>query len=111
MTISRNVSSCAVIAGLLLISKYSEADSIRCGTRLIQEGARVVDIRELCGEPQTVETTTEPIYERRLDGTLYQVGVEVIDYWYYDFGSRRFPVRMTVKGGIAEKIERLSRNR
>lgn len=111
MAIDRRISMCWIFGGLLLWSAYAGAETIRCGTELIQEGALTIDIREKCGEPTAIEHTTEPVYERRLDGTVYQVGVDVIDYWYYDFGSRRFPVRMTVKGGIAEKIERLSRNR
>lgn len=99
-----------VAACLFAISVSAQADTIRCGAALIREGATVVEIREKCGEPVTVERSTETVYGRRADGSTYPSGVVTVDYWYYDFGSRRFPVRMTVRGGIAEKIERLSRH-
>ena len=100
-----------VIPGLILaIPIVSQADTIRCGTALIREGSTVLSIREECGDPTTIESSTEPVFGRREDGTRYAVGTVPVDYWYYDFGSRRNPVRMTIKGGVAEKIERLSRN-
>jgi Protein of unknown function (DUF2845) len=111
MPSGRNLALLAIAVALQCVMASARADSVRCGTALIQEGARTVEIRETCGEPVTIETTSEPVYSRRVDGTVYQIGVEMVEYWYYDFGPRRFPVRMTVKGGVAEKIELLSRNR
>ena len=95
--------------GVLVAPVASQAEPIRCGTGLIQEGATALEIREKCGEPTTVERTSTPVYELLTDGTRYQVGVVPVDYWYFDFGTRQFPVRMTIKDGIAEKIELLTR--
>lgn len=100
-----------LIAGLsLTLPMLSQADTIRCSTALIREGATVLHIRQNCGEPATIESSLEPVYAQRPDGRPYQAGTVPVEYWYYDFGSRRNPVRMTIKGGVAEKIERLRRN-
>ncbi len=100
-----------LVPGLVVaIAFAAQADTIRCSTALIREGATVLRIRENCGEPATIESAMEPVYAQRPDGTPYQAGTVRVEYWYYDFGSRRNPVRMTIKGGVAEKIERLRRN-
>lgn len=104
--------STAYVAALWLVlgTPPALAASFRCGQDLIREGMSASDIREKCGEPDSVETVTEPVMSRTRDGLAYQVGVTTTDYWRYDRGSRRFPVRLTIKEGIAEKIELLSRN-
>ena len=54
--------------GVLVAPVASQAEPIRCGTGLIQEGATALEIREKCGEPTTVERTSTPVYELRPDG-------------------------------------------
>lgn len=110
MSYDNKVCAGLILSGLFAVPSAAHADTIRCGTVLIREGATVLSIRESCGEPAAIESSTEPVFERNADGATYQVGTVPVDIWYYDFGSRRNMVRMTVKGGIAEKIERLSRN-
>jgi hypothetical protein len=95
---------------LVLLPSGSQADTIRCSAALIREGATALHVRQNCGEPTTIESSMEPVYAQRPDGTPYQAGSVPVEVWYYDFGSRRNPVRMTIKGGVAEKIERLRRN-
>lgn len=110
MIIGRTLLFTVLSGPLLLIPAISQADTIRCGTALIREGATASRIRENCGDPASVESSAEPVYERRPDGTTYQVGTITVDYWFYDFGNRRNPVRISMKGGLAEKVERLSHN-
>jgi len=86
------------------------AATFRCGAVTIREGMAAAEIVAQCAEPSSIETTTEPVMSRLADGTLIQVGTETIDYWRYDLGTRRFPMRVTVKNGVAVKIERMSRN-
>ena len=101
----------AAIIGLYGLTTIANAESVRCGADLVREGMLSAVIKEKCGEPRSIEVTSEPVLERRVDGTSHQIGAEVVEYWYYDFGSRQFPVRMTFRGGVAEKIELVSRNR
>lgn len=101
----------AAIFGIYCMPTISDAESVRCGTDLVREGMLSAVIRDKCGEPTSIEVTSEPVYERHVDGTTHQIGAEVVEYWFYDFGPRQFPVRMTFRGGVAEKIELVSRNR
>ena len=101
-------SSWASVVGFALIPGFVDAETIRCGNDLIVEGTPTAIIRDKCGEPTSIDSTSQPVYARHADGTTYQVGVETVDFWFYDFGSRRIPVRMTVRDGIAEKIELVS---
>jgi hypothetical protein len=96
---------------LALLPVQLAADSFRCGPDLIQEGIFAAEVVEKCGEPTSVETVTEPLMARNADGFLYQVGVTTKEIWRYDRGSRMFPVRLTIKDGVAEEIELLSRIR
>jgi hypothetical protein len=96
--------------GLSFASSPLLADSFRCGTALIREGMPASEIRKKCGDPNSVETVTEPVIARRPDGSTFQTGVTTKDYWGYDRGPRRFPARVTIEDGVAVEIELLSRN-
>ncbi len=86
------------------------ADAFRCGTHLAREGMLAAEIREDCGEPDSVEIVSEPVMARRPNGSAFQVGVTTTEYWIYDRGSRRFPARLTIREGIVEKIELLRKH-
>lgn len=86
------------------------ADSFRCGAHLIREAMPIAEIQTKCGMPAAVDAVTEPIMAHRADGSPYQVGVTTTEYWLYDRGPNRLRARVTVKAGIAEKIDLLSRN-
>lgn len=92
------------------IAPAALADSFRCGNYLVREGMAAAEIREKCGEPTTVETIVEPVMARRSNGTLYQTGEAVTEYWLYERGSGRFPARLTISEGRATAIELLSRS-
>ena len=55
-----------LVVGLMMFSLDAMAESIRCGTHLVDEGMSAEEVRELCGEPTTIEE----------NGTV----------WTYDFG-------------------------
>ena len=100
----------AAVLGCQLLVSVAEADSIRCGAHLIQEGMAAAEIVEKCGQPTAIETVEEPIMARRPNGTTYQVGITTTEYWRYDRGPRLFPAQLTIEEGVATKIELLSRH-
>ncbi len=77
-----------LLAGLLLasVTAVAQADTLRCGSDLVQRGDRTWDVRELCGEPDLKEPVA---YHLRADG----VTVATVERWYYNHGPQRL-VRM-----------------
>lgn len=67
------------------------------------------EITEKCGVPDSNEKIEVPIRARRPNGSTYQVGVSVMEYWTYDRGPTHFPVLVTIEEGTAKGIELLSR--
>jgi hypothetical protein len=55
-----------LVVALMMFSLNAEAESIRCGTHIVDIGTPAEEVREHCGEPTTIEE----------NGTV----------WVYDFG-------------------------
>lgn len=83
----------------------AHADTLRCGSVLIREGAVASYVQQKCGAPASKETVTEPVRARGVNGTTYEVGTTSKDIWRYDRGSRQLPVVMTFEGGVLKKLE------
>jgi len=92
------------LAGLLLGSRDSRADNLRCGDQLASNGASLYEVKTICGDPdmatQRVEQRTVytrvsgpcvVVQGRTVCGSAVQQIVEVVvDEWTYDFGNNRF---------------------
>jgi len=81
------------------------AETLRCGSSLIQTGASAGFVMEKCGAPDSRETFTEPVMARRLDGTAYEVGTTTQDIWRYKRRSGQFPAVLTFEMGVLKKLE------
>jgi hypothetical protein len=81
------------------------ADTLRCGSSLIQEGDTQGHVQEKCGEPDSKQTYTEPVYARRENGTSYEVGTTSKDVWRYKRSSGAFPAVLTFEKGMLKKLE------
>ena len=81
------------------------ADTLRCGSSVIQEGDAQIDVEKKCGAPSSKQTLTEPVYARNVNGTTRQVGTTSKDVWRYDRGSRAFPAVLTFEKGVLKKLE------
>ena len=70
--------------GLLLVTTWSglQADSYRCGHKLIRTGDTTAHVLSLCGEPQYRERGNEEI---RYDGRRQRLPVQ---RWYYRRNDR-----------------------
>jgi hypothetical protein len=81
------------------------AETLRCGSSLIQPGATQGYVVEKCGEPTSKETFTEPVIAQRVDGSTYQAGTTSKDVWRYKRGSGKFPAVLTFEMGVLKKLE------
>jgi uncharacterized protein DUF2845 len=81
------------------------ADSMRCGSSLISEGATVGEVLQKCGEPDSHTQISEPIYATRPNGTTYIVGTTTQEVWRYQRRSGQFPANLTFEGGVLKKLE------
>ena len=85
---------------LALLSQTAAADSMRCGDRLVTDGAPAVLVRALCGEPDARERW--PVHAYR-DG-LHHVADDA-EQWTYNFGSSRLLHVLQFRRGRLVAIE------
>lgn len=81
------------------------AETLRCGSSLIQEGDTQGYVQDKCGEPDSKQTYTEPVLARRENGTSYEVGTTSRDVWRYKRGNGSFPAVLTFEKGMLKKLE------
>jgi hypothetical protein len=89
----------------LVIAAPAFADTLRCGSSLIKEGDTQGYVQDKCGEPESKQTYTEPVYARRDNGTSYEVGTTSKDVWRYKRSNGSFPAVLTFEKGVLKKLE------
>ncbi|MGR9116581.1 MAG: DUF2845 domain-containing protein [Gammaproteobacteria bacterium] len=96
---------------LVIISGTADADSLRCGRKLIQTGDHKLDVLKRCGEPEYADqrlglSGSRFRYPR---GTLEidQYEQVVIDEWIYNFGPTQFKQFLLFENGILQEIRDL----
>lgn len=101
-----------VVAAVLGFAAPAHADALRCGSRLVRDGDTRAEVRDLCGEPTDVQTTTilrRPHYD--FNGRLLYYGdgvVEVpVEVWTYNFGPYKLMRRIRFVDGLIDDIETL----
>src|ERR1700679_2960999 len=101
-----------VILGLLLAPSLLFAESIRCGSQLIEKGSTSTDLLEYCGKPTQV---TRNGTVNGLVGNTYTAGGITsettgdfeVETWTYDFGPNQLMERVRIENGIVVQIESL----
>ena len=81
------------------------ADTMRCGSSLIAEGATQGEVLQKCGEPDSRAEISEPIRARRQNGSTYIVGTTTQQIWRYQRRSGQFPANLTFESGVLKKLE------
>ena len=105
-----------LLAGLTLVAAAlaapAQADSLRCGSRVIRDGDPSVEVRAFCGEPADVQTRTilrRPRYDYR--GRLVYFGDSVVEIpvetWTYNFGPNKLMRRIRFVDGRVDGVETL----
>jgi hypothetical protein len=102
----------SVLIAALLATATAHADAMRCGSRLVSDGATRSEVRDFCGEPSDVVTRTilrRPFYN--LHGRTVYFGdglIEVpVEVWTYNFGPYKLMRRVRFVDGVVEEIETL----
>lgn len=104
--IARSIRHASLVAILLLtagqlVTSSAQADTLRCGQRLVTDGDTLHEVRTRCGEPVSAIRHSEFRTVRLwLNGRPVEQTVEVaIDEWIYDFGPHRFVQHLTFEQG------------
>ncbi len=99
-----------ILLAAVLPPVLARADSLRCGNRLIVTEMAAVEVRRLCGEPESMELEERPIIARGPHGT-FQNGTYRVERWLYRRGGGRFPAQLTFESGKLIRIQLLTRTR
>lgn len=90
---------------LVVASQSAIADTLRCGSSLIEVGSSEADVLAKCGQPTSKATITEPVWARAVNGNLYQSGTTQSQIWRYDRGPRQFPAILKITDGVLQSLE------
>lgn len=100
------------ILGLLLAPPVLFAESIRCGSQLIEKGSTTADLLEFCGKP--AQKTDNGTVHGLLGNTHTSGGITdsavgdfEVETWIYDFGPNQLMERIRIENGIVVQIESL----
>ncbi|HVO84107.1 MAG TPA: DUF2845 domain-containing protein [Syntrophobacteria bacterium] len=88
-TVAVSIFAVMFVGATLVLTGSSRADSIRCGTRLVEIGDSAETLFEACGPP-TYRVTA------------HYAGGET---WYYNRGSEQFTKKVVTLGGKIFAIE------
>jgi hypothetical protein len=83
----------------------AHADTLRCGSKLIQEGDPAGKVLERCGEPHNKQVVTEPVRASNAFGGMSTVGTYTYEIWRYSRGAGKFPALLRIEGGVVKKLE------
>jgi hypothetical protein len=93
------------LTAALVVAAPAFAETLRCGSSLIKEGDTQGYVQDKCGEPESKQTYTEPVYARRENGSSYEVGTTSKDVWRYKRSNGSFPAVLTFEKGVLKKLE------
>ncbi|HEY5623438.1 MAG TPA: DUF2845 domain-containing protein [Gammaproteobacteria bacterium] len=99
-------------AGLLAVALVAatDANAMRCGTRLIARGDHVSKLLRYCGEPDFAQTRlAHRSYSNRFGDVLYTGFHEEvrIDEWTYNLGPNKLVRVVKMENGVVREIRHL----
>ena len=104
---------CIGIVVLAMLAASPAFASMRCGSKLIDDGASRSEVAAKCGEPEEV-ITLRSVFRRPVIwsyGRPYFVGesfIEIpVESWIYNFGPNKLMRRVIFEGGYVTEIETL----
>jgi hypothetical protein len=91
---------------LALLLATPAAHAMRCGNRLVSDGAQDFQVRERCGEPFWTDRYTNIEIIGR-DGPVEHQREVQIDVWYYNFGPHQLMRQLVFRDGLLEREQTL----
>ena len=89
-----------------LIAPLASADSMRCGSRIVNETMSTAEILQKCGEPQNKEVSKEDVFARNSSGFVTKRGEQVTERWYYKPSPGSLTMVVKIIDGKVVSIER-----
>ncbi len=91
----------AIVALLLGAMSPAAADTLRCGSVLIQDGTEAAVVLAKCGEPASKQIIREPVYvQGAATGEVTERQI-----WSYYRGPGQFPAILQIADGVVQSIE------
>jgi len=87
------------IASLFLLLASPSAWAVRCGNRLVVEGAQDFQVRDRCGEPFWTDSYVD-LEVLGSDGPFERLREIRYDIWYYNFGPANLMRRLVFHEGV-----------
>ena len=91
---------------LLALLASAPAAAMRCGNRLVTDGAQDFQVRERCGDPFWTDRYSDVVVIGR-DGPLESQREVQYDVWYYNFGPRQLMRRLVFRDGLLAQEDTL----
>ncbi|HET9033842.1 MAG TPA: DUF2845 domain-containing protein [Dokdonella sp.] len=95
-----------ILIALLLMLASPAAQAMRCGNRVVVDGARDFQVRERCGEPFWSESWIGVDIVGR-DSVLERQREVQWSVWYYNFGPNALMQRLVFRDGNLERSDTL----
>lgn len=92
---------------LALVSGGVYADSMRCGSKIVNESVSVDELLARCGQPQSRKTETEDVYAINPNGARVKTGGQTIkERWIYKPTPGALPMAVEIVDGKIVSIAR-----
>ena len=98
----------AIVFAALLTSASAMADSMRCGTYIVNESATVNELLSKCGEPQSRDVSKEEQFAVNPNGARYKTGgFTVRERWIYKPSPGKLPMAVSIVDGKITSLTRV----
>lgn len=88
-------------------SAVVQADSMRCGSRIVDESVTVAELLQKCGQPQERNIEKEDNYALNPNGARVKTGTQTVkERWIYQPSSRALPMAVQIVDGKIMSITR-----
>jgi hypothetical protein len=88
-----------ILLALLAAVLPSPAWALRCGTRIVQQGDSMAQVRDECGAPFFADRYVAPPGVG-VDTPVEPGAAVTSEVWYYNFGPQQLMVRLEFSGGV-----------
>jgi hypothetical protein len=96
------------LAGVMLLGSTAvQADSMRCGSKIVSESTTLGELIQKCGQPQDRKVEKEDNYAINPNGARVKTGSQTTrERWIYQASSRALPMAVQIVDGKIISITR-----